>query len=224
MAIKFWWTCESAAISTGDYSAGDTSAAEYLITHNATSMKLGTNGIVTGGQYAQAVFASASIVTAAEGRAGFWLQIKTWGTDPIFGVRLTENNIIAFMLNSTNKFRGIYNGVYTGASTNNFVINTWYFCEIAWKQSTNLFKIYVNGTEEASSGDALTSSSVDDFFIGTLDSNGAIVWLDNLIIVDDSAANLYSLYSTVDDYPGEGEGGGGNIPKIMNHQRMMKVA
>jgi len=97
----------------------------------------------------------------------------------------------------------------TALTTNNANLSTgiFYFIEFAWKTSSNLREIYLNGTELTyAAGDGADISSfdgdVDTLYFG--DSISAVsydVHMDNIIYSTDSTVDLYTVCKDEEEWP-----------------------
>jgi hypothetical protein len=204
--ILFWWTCESANIGAGDYSAGDTTGTVFsAATFDVTAVKLGTNGLdcPTSGDSVRFVNASSNILVESAGRIGFWLQVKTWVAGIFIGT-LNSTGVFNLQLYGTDELQFRYNDGtndrWAITTTANLVVDTWYYIEIAWDVSTELQKIFVDGVEKASNTQTKNATvGMTNIDIG---SGGTMtLWIDNFVISNDPNRNLY-LLKDIDNYPG----------------------
>lgn len=211
--ILFWWTCESANISTGDYSAGDTSGeVDSDAVFSASAMKLGTNGLSCPTAWDSVTFSIGDpqdIILGSEGRIGFWFYADTLINDQIlfYAVFDADNEIIIRYWTADASPCGSHktggtNHYYTGTGAS-MATGNWYFIEYAWKQSTNYRQCWVNGTScflDSSTTYANITATGGTIQIGQ-GGVGTGAYFDNVIISSDSTRNLYLLSGT-DNYPG----------------------
>ena len=95
-----------------------------------------------------------------------WFYINSYKYNIISG---GSTSLHAFWLAGTNKLNAGHNGYWsTVVSTTSLSLNTWYFGAVTF-DTTNGWKLYVNGNQEASSANTATFTGTGGILIGAFD-------------------------------------------------------
>jgi len=208
--LLFFWTCETANLGASDYSAGDTTGSVFDGgALNATAMKIGTNGIWTDATGNDRYQFDHTIIDGTSGNVAFWMNIVTWVDGrAVFSFTTTSP--------STNYFKVEMRGADTPnielmfrwddtdscascdfeTTTLDLSEGTWYFVEVVYDAGTDLMGFYITPSGGArGSLVSTTSNAISPIPFGTGPSDfpyavDAIVYLDNIMISNDSTRNL----------------------------------
>jgi len=216
--IIFWYRCESddftATSGTLDYSVGDKAGTTNGgIAFNTDAVKYGTNGmdVPTGADFIY--FAPISATLDDEGRLGFWVYINTWVENAEFSWIAYDDasNLAKLFMSGADELGLTWEDSGTERTTlvtsnANLSTGTWYFIEVAWKTSTDLREIYVNGTEcTYSAGEGATIASfagdVIRTYFGETAGENSDYYMDNIIISTDSTDDLYTTCKDELEWP-----------------------
>lgn len=199
--ILFWWRAESATLATGDYpTSGTLTANNASATIAAGAAKVGSYGVSSVAAYAYYYKASASgaLLDPSAGRVGFWFKYNSaWQTKSLFKYYVDASNRF-YVTGSTG---GNLSFVYqsggsnsTATSTvNNLVADTWYFVELIYDTTTDVQKIYLNGSQIATTTLSLTAiSSTGQIQIGeSSGSSSPNEFIDNIMVSNSITRDFY---------------------------------
>lgn len=202
--IVFFWRCETTTLTTGDYSAGDTTAAaSSAIELTEAASMVGVYGISNPTSADYYIFDVASNDTVpATGRIGMWIKFPELPVDGamLFNAYIDDDDRFNLTMTSTGDlnfyWRDEGSSRTTCASTTDPISSdTAHFIEIAW--DTDYREIFVDGVSVAectttkSNHSALSSS----LRIGnnTNITPSAAYYIDNVMISNDKTRNLYLL-------------------------------
>ena len=207
--------CSGADAGTCDYNAGadtvwDLSGGAVIGTD---AVKYGVNGLDIHNDYDTCMLDTPSATLDDEGRIGFWIYINDFTDDaPIFVVYYNAANYFRLRMDGTDELNVYWEDsdtVRTELTTNNanLALSTWYFIEFAWKTSTDIRKIYLNGTGLTyAAGDGATIASfaaaVTSVYLGDVAGIVSDYYLDNVIISSVSTDNLYTTCKDETEWPG----------------------
>lgn len=205
--LTLFWRCEDATLGVGDtYQTDNVASFEGNASISTTSKKLGNYGLLLPQIYSNAYLGMTSndYCLLYEGRFGCFLKQPN---------EIAEKGLSVFWPSSQEFHFHYYDrglsfdwnmppaGITLSAS-NVINYNTWHFVEVAWKQSTNLIKIYVDGIEVASNSDTMYSGSYisSGLYFGDCEGSAGPLWMDNIMLSKNPADNLY-LISTYENTP-----------------------
>jgi len=209
--VTFWWRAEaldfSATNGTDDYSpSDDIAAASDSVTVNAAAKYLGTNGldVADGGKYVTLTPTAGDMLSYVEGRFGFWLRVTTWEAGvALFRLSKDGDNDLVLWTSGTDELYLKWEGGGVIADHNltsdaNIGTGTWYFIEIAWKQSTPYRQIFVNGSAPTQNNDSAAIAAWTDgddaeyLYLGAIGGTTVDVHMDNFMGSDDSTRDFYT--------------------------------
>ena len=221
--VDLWWRCEALDFSatngcnggTGeDCAVSDDTAANNNCAINADASYFGTGtglDCPTSNDYVS--FSTPLATMDDEGRLGLWIRITTWQDEaPFYTIYDDSQDLVRLRMDGTDELEVYWrdNGTTrTALTTNNANLSTgiFYFIEFAWKTSSNLREIYLNGTELTyAAGDGADISSfdgdVDTLYFGDSTSAASYdVHMDNIIYSTDSTVDLYTVCKDEEEWP-----------------------
>ncbi|NIT58637.1 MAG: hypothetical protein GWN00_21140 [Aliifodinibius sp.] len=224
--IKFWWRCESATLSTGDYSANDQVGTETgSPAYNSDAGHVGTNGLDCSDGQKYVCFDIPDTAMDTDIRVGFWWDAVTFSTGEVVFFAFDDDkdwdNFIELKLTGdindveiTLKHEGNNDGGERTVSTVGANMDPGnagpYFIEFGIDQNADdglndnhTMEILVDGTEYSSAFSTAIQSfgtEIATFCFGT-HSAGTYDWqLDHLLMSVDPSED-FSSHKNTDDYP-----------------------
>jgi len=206
--LVLFWRCEGTTLGAGDtYGTDNTVTLVSDAAVNAAAVKIGTNGLNIPTSNDTAELTNNDEYITSEGRFGAWIKINTWAAGLAF---LTANdgvaeNVIEFYLAGADgtgnlstfwKDSDIDRTILTSTGAN-LASATWYFIELAWKESTNYREIFVDGVSRGSSSATIGawSAPLESVIFGDTwwVNGGSGYYMDNIMLSTLSTRNLEPL-------------------------------
>jgi len=196
--------CTTYTLGSDDYSEGDSTLSFYSdAVLNTDAVNIGINGFdrAGGSDYIGLDVTSNDIVDGAEGVIGFYIYVNTWTS----GARLfrledstAKDELWCWMQDSDEVYCRLYDndaGPTFTTSAANIGTGTWYYIEVVWQASSNLFKLYVDDVERGSSSTSYSAPSFSgiELEIGANSGYSADFYIDNFAVSNDSTRDLYAL-------------------------------
>ena len=202
-AITFFWRAEGTTLDgTADYSAGDTTAtASGTPAINATAAIIGSNGIQVDSSADRYRFTNTSIITAAAGSVGFYINWQTFsaaGATWFYAQGVSFNDYVQVRGINTDELRLSIKNTVPGATVNldttavNITTGSNYFVTISWDDAADLRRIcvYNSGgtlveacTVSSAAFDApVDLTGTDNLEFGEANGFSTAYYLDNLFV------------------------------------------
>lgn len=222
IGIQFWWRLEGATLTTGDYSAGDTTAnlTGGGIAINATQAKMGTNGLKVPGttsNWAEFVVSGNDIANAPAGHLSMWFRYASgaWSDSKrlftLYGDSSDQIRVAALPTEGYLRLthRGQGNNINVETTSAVLAADTWHFVEVVWNASlgtdADILSLYVDHTLVAnatgSDRNLTTWALASPTFLYLGDYTGGNQWAgdtyyDQIIISNDTDKDLWSCRDT----------------------------
>jgi hypothetical protein len=194
--ITFWWRCETSTLTTGDYSAGDTTAALNGANLSTDANKTGTNGLLCQtGENAYFEISSGDLASIIVGSAAVWFKLAAAPAGNIIWMLNTSTGAdgqIFLQAQATGELR--FN-IWNGTSDQQLVTNgaglttgAWYFAVARWDTDNNKRFVAVynaSGTLLASAEDLSTDitppvASFVRLYLGDTEGTSQYLYIDQI--------------------------------------------
>jgi len=191
--ITFFWRAESATFGTGDY---PTDYSGYSVDGDAVSYVTGQvgNALRTNGWGQSVLEMTETLWPASEYRAGFWFRTNSIVTEEYYHISGSSGSSLNIKIANTDELRlFLWDGsdsIELITTSADLAADTWYFVEISFSGTT--YEIFVNSTARGSVSSTRTFVQPSTFSIGVT-GYAHQVFIDNLMISDDSDRDLYAL-------------------------------